>query len=777
MSPRRFASYSISAMTALLWQMTLSAAPPVDFNDDIRPLLSKYCFQCHGFDPQARQADLRLDTAVGMAAEVTSGQRVVVPGKPSASALFLRVTAADADVRMPPPEVADRLSPEEVDQLRRWIEQGADWEEHWAFVSPQRTPLPNAPRADWGRNGIDAFIRARLRENELSPSPEAGRETLVRRVMLDLRGLPPTLQEVEEYQRDKAPDAYARMVDRTLAGPHYGERMARLWLDLARYADSSGYANDRLRSIWPYRDWVTNAFNADMPFDRFTLEQLAGDLLPGATQSQIVASGFHRNTPHQYEGGSDPEQYRVERVKNRLDTTGTVWLGLTVGCAQCHTHKFDPISQTEYYQLYAFFNSANETRHSVASDGQQVEIDRLVMEVARLKTALKDAGPEGEKGKEIKIRLDAVAKQLDKLRKSLPTTLVFREPAQKRETRVHLRGDFLVPGEQVAPRTLSRLHPFTPPKSGVPTRVDLARWIMSTENPLTARVTTNRIWQHLFGQGLVPTENDFGHRGASPTHPHLLDWLALEWSARGYSMKRLHLRILTSATYRQASVARADLEARDPFNRLLGRQSRHRVEGEIIRDMALSVSGLLSRTMGGRSVFPPIPPNVIGTSSARHKWPTSGGGDRFRRGLYTAVYRANVYPMLSTFDGPDRDNACTKRTRSNTPLQSLSLANDPAMAELFEGLARRLLTADVSTDSDRLVHAFRLCLGRHPRAAELDRLLAFCDHQRRHFNDDRKAAQAVRGSAEVAGSSQAEFAVWFSVARLLLNLDEFVTRE
>ena len=778
MIPRRFASYSISAVTVLLLQLTLSAAPPVDFNDDIRPLLSKYCFQCHGFDPQARQADLRLDTATGMAAEVTSGQRVVEPGKPLASALFLRVTSADAEVRMPPPEVADRLSPQEVGLLRRWIEQGADWAEHWAFVPPQRMALPHTPRAGEGRNGIDAFIRARLIENKLAPSPEAERETLLRRVMLDLRGLPPTLQEVEEYQRDAAPDAYERMVDRTLAGPHYGERMARLWLDLARYADSSGYANDRLRSIWPYRDWVTNAFNADMPFDQFTLEQLAGDLLPGATQSQIVASGFHRNTPHQYEGGSDPEQYRVERVKNRLDTTGTVWLGLTVGCAQCHTHKFDPISQTEYYQLYAFFNSANETRHSVASDRQQVEIDRLVMEVARLQAALKDAGGDAsDNGKPIKMQLDVVEKQLDQLRKSLPTTLVFREPAQKRATRVHLRGDFLVPGAQVSPRTLSRLHPFAPAKSGVPTRVDLAHWIMSTENPLTARVTTNRIWQHFFGQGLVRTENDFGHRGASPTHPQLLDWLALEWADGDYSMKRLHLRILTSATYRQASVARADLDARDPFNRLLGRQSRHRVEGEIIRDMALSVSGLLSRRMGGRSVFPPIPPNVIGTSSARHKWPTSGGGDRFRRGLYTAVYRANVYPMLSTFDGPDRDNACTKRTRSNTPLQSLSLANDPAMAELFEGLARRLLAVTVSADSDRLVYAFRLALGRHPSDAELHRLLAFCDHQRKYYNGDETAARAVRGAANVTGSSPAEFAVWFSVARLLLNLDEFVTRE
>ena len=776
MGSRRLANCWICAVAGLVLQASLSAAPPVDFNRDIRPLLSKYCFQCHGFDGQARQADLRLDTAAGMAGVVASGQRVVMPGQPVASALFLRVTSRDAEVRMPPPEVSDRLSDEEVERLRRWIKQGAEWAEHWAFVPPRRVALPVSSRPGWWRNGIDSFILAGLDAANLEPSVEAQQETLVRRVMLDVRGLPPSLLEVQEFLDDATPDAYERMVDRALSSPHYGERMARLWLDLARYADSSGYANDRLRSMWPYRDWVTDAFNTDMPFDQFTLEQLAGDLLPGATQSQIVASGFHRNTPHQYEGGSDPEQYRVERVKNRLDTTGTVWLGLTVGCAQCHTHKFDPISQTEYYQLYAFFNSANETKHSVASDDQQDQIDRLVSELKQLQTALKES-PASEEGKALKRRLEAGTKELDQLRKSLPTTLVFREPAQKRTTRVHLRGDFLVPGKQVAPMTLSRLHAFTPPATAVATRVDLARWVMAADNPLTARVTTNRFWQHFFGQGLVATENDFGHRGASPSHPKLLDWLAVEWSSGGFSLKRLHARMLTSATYRQASEMRAELAERDPFNYLLGRQSRHRVEGEIIRDMALSVSGLLSRKMGGKSVFPPIPPNVIGTSSARHKWPTSGGEDRFRRGLYTAVYRANVYPMLSTFDGPDRDNACTKRTRSNTPLQSLSLANDPAMSELFRGLAARLLMEPVDTDEDRLDYSFRICLGRRPSQAELDRLLKFCEHQRRHFDGDQQAALTVTGKVSLPGVAVEEFAVWFTVARLLFNLDEFVTRE
>ena len=774
MGARRLSSCWIVTVAALAWQAALSAAPPVDFNQDIRPLLSKYCFQCHGFDGQARQADLRLDTAAGMAAQAATGQRVVEPGEPQASALLLRVTSKDVDVRMPPAEVSDRLSTAEVDLLTRWIQQGAGWAEHWAFVPPRRVSLPQVQRPVWRRNGIDAFVLAALDESQLLPSHEAGRATLLRRVMLDLTGLPPSLAEGEEFAQESSPDAYERMVDRVLASPHYGERMSRIWLDLARYADSSGYANDRLRSMWPYRDWVTEAFNADMPFDQFTVEQLAGDLLPGATQSQIVASGFHRNTPHQYEGGSDPEQYRVERVKNRLDTTGTVWLGLTVGCAQCHTHKFDPISQTEYYQLYAFFNSANETKHSVASDEQQAAIDRLEAEIGKLKAEQKLA--DSDQGK-LKTRLAELSKSLDTLRKSLPTTLVFREPAKKRITRVHRRGDFLVPGEQVAPMTLSRLHTFTAPATGTGTRVDLARWIMAADNPLTSRVTSNRIWQHLFGQGLVETENDFGHRGAPPTHPELLDWMALELSETGFSLKRLHRLILTSATYRQSSRTRADLSAADPFNRKFARQSRHRVEGEVIRDMALAVSGRLSRKMGGRSVFPPIPPNVIGTSSAGHKWPTSQGGDRFRRGLYTAVYRANVYPMLSTFDGPDRDNACTKRTRSNTPLQSLSLANDPAMGELFHGLAERLLSECAGSDGDRVIHAFRLCLGRRPNDAEVARLRHFCDHQRAHFAAHRESAQALSAKQRSAGVPAEEFAVWFSVARLLLNLDEFVTRE
>ena len=748
----------------------------VRFDRDIRPILSNHCFGCHGFDAGARQADLRLDTAAGMTASAASGARVVVPGRPAESELVARVTSRDAEHRMPPAAGSDPLTSGQIELLTRWIAEGANWSQHWSFVAPRRQRLPPVADGAWARGPIDYFVLQRLDAEGITPSLEADRQTLLRRVALDLTGLPPSRDEVEAFARDLAPAAYERAVDRLLASPHYGERMARRWLDLARYADSSGYANDRLRSMWPYRDWVIRALNADMPFDQFTIEQLAGDLLPGASQSQIVGSGFHRNTPHQYEGGSDPEQYRVERVKNRLDTTGTVWLGLTVGCAQCHTHKFDPISQREYYQLYAFFNSADEVKQSVASDRQQRELSRLESEIAEVKRRLAGSAQDIPAAA-LKEKLQQLTKARDQFRGSLPTTLVFRERAQPRETAIQIRGDFLSPGEKVRPTTLSRLHAFGMPAEASANRLHLARWLVRSENPLTARVTMNRAWQHFFGQGIVLTENDFGHRGALPSHPHLLDWLAVEFSESGLSTKRLHRRIVRSATYRQWSIVRPELAQLDPRNRLLARQSRHRVEAEVIRDMALAASGLLNRKMGGPSVFPPIPPNVIGTSSAGHKWPTSGGGDRYRRGLYTAVYRANVYPMLSTFDGPDRDNACTKRNRSNTPLQSLSLANDPAMGELFRGLANRVLREAPQQDAQRMRHAFEVCLGRQPSRAEAVRLMAYLAHQRAHFESHPKAALRVTGDPQAAGRPATEVAAWFAVGRLLFNLDEFVTRE
>ena len=753
----------------------------IDFNRDIRPILSAHCFKCHGFDASARQAGLRLDTQEGLTAQRSSGDRVVVAGDPAQSQLIARVTSKDESFRMPPADVADQLNQRQQALLNRWIEKGAQWKEHWSFIPPNRPPLPNVQNASWPIHSIDDFVLARLESAGIPPSIAAERHTLLRRVSLDLTGLPPTLSEIEAYLGDTATGAYERVVDRLLASPHYGERMARRWLDLARYADSSGYANDRLRSMWPYRDWVITALNDDMPFDQFTIEQLAGDMLPGAGRSQLVASGFHRNTPHQYEGGSDPEQYRVERVKNRVDTTGTVWLGLTVTCAQCHTHKYDPLSQREYYQLFAFFNSASETQKALPSESQSRELVKLDGEIAECEAQLAEVD-QSDWPPDMTARLEKLTKLCKELQESFPTTLVFNETDLPRETFIQVRGDFLSLGDKVMPVTPAWLHPFESPANGPASRLDFARWLMHEDNPLTARVTVNRAWQHFFGRGLVETENDFGHQGSLPTHPELLDWLARELIESGWRLKHLHRLIVTSATYRQSSQFRPDLVDQDPRNLLLARQSRHRVEAEVIRDLALATSGLLSRKIGGPVVFPPISPNAMQQDVGRdvnqkHDWPTSEGADRYRRGLYTAIYRSNVHPMLSTFDGPDRDNACTRRSRSNTPLQSLSLSNAPAMIELFRGLAARIVAELPEDDILRMSGAFRICLGRDPTPLELAHLLEFYREQRVNYETNTSAAEQLLPQGVPTDTSITDTAAWVTVSRLLMNLDEFVTRE
>jgi len=755
----------------------LVLAETIDFVRDVRPILSQHCFKCHGFDDRTRQAGLRLDALDGMRMRLASGHAAVVPGGLAQSELISRITSADDALRMPPADVAEPLTEHQIQILTDWIGQGAVWSDHWAFISPVRQGLPKLSDNTWPINAIDSFILSALEQRTIRPSVVADRSTLLRRLSLDLIGLPPDLPEMEQSTASSSPDFYERAVDRLLASPHYGERMARRWLDLARYADSSGYANDRRRSIWPYRDWVVSALNADLPFDQFTIEQLAGDLLPNAAPDQVIASGFHRNTPHQYEGGSDPEQYRVERVKNRVDTTGTVWLGMTVGCAQCHTHKHDPISQREYYELYAFFNSADELQLPAASASQQQALSTVGKKIATLRAELEQFD-EAQQPQKLKDRWESLKKSRDKIQQSVPTTLVMQELPEPRATFLQIRGDFLDPGDPVQPGTPVRLHTFLPSAEPSANRLDLAVWLVQPDNPLTGRVTVNRAWQHFMGMGIVETENDFGHQGSLPTHPQLLDWLAREFVDGGFSLKRLHREIVRSATYRQVSHVRQELVELDPRNRLFARQSRHRVEGEVIRDIALTASGLLSRQMGGPSVFPPIPQNVMGTSSANHKWPTSSGADRYRRGLYTTIYRANVYPMLSTFDGPDRDNACSRRNRSNTPLQSLAMANEPAMDELFRGLSMRILMESLQQDDEsRMEFAFRICMGRSPEVHEANRLLEFFRQQRDGYQADPSLAEPFSGTDLPPRASHVDLATWYTVSRLLMNLDEFITRE
>ncbi|MEM7234439.1 MAG: DUF1549 and DUF1553 domain-containing protein, partial [Planctomycetota bacterium] len=629
------------------------------------------------------------------------------------------------------------------------------------------------------RDAIDAFVLTALEPHGLRPSPEADRATLLRRVSLDVLGLNPSPGEVDAFAKDTRPDAYERRVDSLLANPHFGERWGRHWLDQARYADSHGYTTDGNRSMWPYRDWVLGAFNSDLSFDQFTIEQLAGDLLKDPRLDQIVATGFHRNTLINSEGGTKADQFRVEQAKDRIDTTGLVWMGLTVGCAKCHTHKYDPIQQTEYYSMYAFFDSTEDRNSTqptvrVPTQAQTEELARVDAEIAALKSKKGLAG-------DAQKRLAAKRKKLEDRRKNLTkrfaSTMVLRELKSPRKTHVHIRGDFLRPGQPVQPGVPEAL-PALPDKKSGANRLDLARWLMREDHPLTARVRVNRIWMRLFGRGLVETEDDFGTQGSPPSHPELLDWLSKEFVRGGWSTKSLIRSIVTSATYRQSSHSSVEQLERDPRNVWLGRQSRIRVEAEIVRDLALEASGTLSEKLGGPSVFPPQPSGVYAFTQNRKNWKTSPGEDAFRRGMYTFFYRTAPHPMLTTFDVPKFNQTCTRRDRSNTPLQSLTVANDSAMVDAARSLAARVLRelpkADAST---RIAWMLRLTLIRKPVAAEVQRLFEYFTSQVRDFASREGEVESLAPRRLPKGTSSAEAAAWTATARVVLNLDETITRE
>jgi hypothetical protein len=689
---------------------------------------------------------------------------------------------------------------------------------HWSFVKPVRPAEPQVKDAAWVRNPIDRFILARLENEGIHPSPEASRETLIRRVSLDLTGLPPTPAEIDAFVRDSSSDAYDKLVDRLLASPHYGERWGRHWLDVARYADSNGYSQDNPRSIWKYRDWVIDAFNRDLPFDEFVIEQLAGDLLPNATEDQVVATGFHRNTQINEEGGIDPEQFRVEAVVDRVSTTGTGLLGLSIGCAQCHNHKYDPISQREFYQFYAFLNNQDEpTLEFFADEKSKDELKGINQKIAahdktlddRVKAyeatltpeALRAIGPASLRGalqtpderrtpqQRARVRdhvrgMDEESKKLvaarDELKKHAVTTLVLRERTDEpRVTHLHIKGDFTRHGEVVTPAVPAVLHPLKP-RGEKPDRLDLARWIVDPQNPLTARVAMNRVWQRYFGIGIVSTENDFGTQGAPPTHPELLDWLATEFQARKWSMKAMHRLIVTSATYRQSSKLRSELANADPYNKLLARQSRLRLDAELVRDVALVASGLYADKVGGPSVFPPQPEGVTDVGQSKQKWETSTGPDRYRRGMYTFFFRASPHPLLSSFDAPDGTQTCTRRNRSNTPLQALNLLNDSAFVEFAQAMAGRMLkdAPGNAADADKIERLFRQCTARKPADDEAKVLLDLLKSQRDAFAKDEAEAKALLAKNKRPDSvPPAEFAAWTMVSRVMLNLDETITRE
>jgi mono/diheme cytochrome c family protein len=783
------------------------------FEKEVRPVLRKNCVGCH--NPQVNNSGLSL---ANREAVLEGGNRgsSFNPASPTES-LLLSAVRQSGDLKMPP---GGKLKDEEIAVIERWVEMGLPWSKtataagaagprstHWAF-QPVKRPDPPAILDPWIRNPIDAFVLARLRKEGIAPSPEAAPATLRRRVSLDLTGLPPSGEDA----------SYEEAVDSLLASPHYGERWGRHWLDLARYADSNGYNIDGEREIWKYRDWVIDALNRDMPFDQFVTEQIAGDLLPDPTEAQLVATGFHRNTLINLEGGIDFEQYRVDAVADRVDTTGAVFLGLTLGCARCHDHKYDPVSQREYYQFYAFFNDVDELAGNwgeagrrrahepllffgTAEEKQQkqavrAQLEALDKELTEYKATL-DPGlaaweknlageerkklkpeiqyiltvPAAERSSIMRDALNRVYYQTDpgyrqrqatiravaKMEPKLASTMVMRELPQPREAYIHLGGDFLRKGVTVqpgVPRVLPTLQ-----AEGRPNRLHLARWLTDPANPLTARVTVNRIWQRLFGRGLVESENDFGAQGAKPSHPELLDWLVSEFVRGGWSQKNLLRLIVTSATYRQSSNYRRELESRDPNNELLARQSRLRLEGEIVRDNALAASGLLNPELGGKSVFPPQPAGASKLGQIQREWVAETGPNRYRRGLYTHFWRSAPDPNLMIFDAPDSTTACTRRMRSNTPLQSLTLLNDEGFFELAQGLAKRVQAEAADGDDARLRLGFRLCTSRDPKPEELDRLRRFLNQQR-------------DGS-----SPPAEETAWVQVARVLMNLDEFITRE
>ncbi len=820
----RFNSRASSGLNALIGAFLvpglLSATDRVDYLRDVKPILAKNCYACHG--AKVQQRELRLDTATRILKGSSRGP-VVIPGQSATSRLIAAVTGAPGAVQMPFQKTP--LAPDQIALLKAWIDQGAEApaseqpddgkgpSTHWAFLLPVRPSLPEVKDKRWVRNEIDRFILARLEKEGLRPSPEADRITLIRRLSLDLLGLPPTLQEVDAFLADTRPDAYERLVDRLLKSPHYGERWGRHWLDLARYADSNGYSIDAPREIWKYRDWVIEALNRDLPFDQFVIEQIAGDMLPNATLPQKIATGFHRNTPLNEEGGIDKEQFRIDAVADRVNTTGTVFLGLTLGCARCHDHKYDPISQQEYYQTFAFFNNADEPllelgtpeevakRHAIRPQLQVLEQElqqaltqwlEKLSEDQRRKIGpeiftIVNLGPEQRDERQKQILAEFLMSQDVGLRERVitirelkerepkfPTTLVMQELPTPRETYVHIGGDFTRKGARVTPGVLHVLHPLSPLEK--PNRLGLARWLVDPKNPLTARVTMNRSWQEYFGKGLVETENDFGTQGALPSNPELLDWLATEFVARGWSQKAMHRLIVTSATYRQSSKNRPELAERDPYNRLLARQARVRLDAEIIRDSALTASGLLNRKVGGPSVFPPQPEGVFRFTQIPRVWTPSVGPDRYRRGVYIYFWRSAAHPALVVFDAPDAIATCTRRLRSNTPLQALTLLNGEAFVELAQGLATRVLKEAPPSDAERIRYAFRLCLARLPAPAEEEQLERFLHQQLEEF---RKAPGEARTlvAANLAPPTVTQMAAWEAMARVLLNLDEFITRE
>ncbi len=836
----------VSAVLATA-QLPPASTSPVNFEAQIQPLFEQRCHVCHG--ESIAQNGLRLDRKASAMAGGHSGP-AIVPGDSANSRLVQLLAGFQVKVRMPP--AGDPLTDSEIGLVRAWIDQGASWPEsggdtlkaveppaeagHWAFRPIRR---PDAPR---GANPIDHFIGERLRREGIEPAPAADRSTLLNRVSLDLTGLIPTVEERRAFLEDSRQGAYERVVDRLIASEHFGEKQAIHWLDQVRYADSDGYAKDLTRPhAWRYRRWVINAINRGMGFDRFSIQQIAGDLLPDATLEQRVATGFLRNTLRNREGGVNPAQYFFEETVDRASTFGTVWLGLTVGCAQCHDHKYDPISQKEFYELFAYFDNLEEAHIYAPTQGEMGPYLRTVNEyrlmhqeildehnVPELQAsweqnclkagaspgvfldwdlAWQELGLNTDGGQEIvrippaertwrqanmityyflrgynlivgreeyeELRFFEALQKIKELNTRYPQRSEARVVSERRDpkpTFLRVRGSWDRNGIEVSPTTPGVLPSRADAK---PTRLDLAKWLFSEDNPLTARVAVNRIWQEYFGRGLVATPDDFGTQGEMPSHPRLLDWLAAEFRDSGWSVKRIHRLIVTSDTYRQASYLPAILAKRDPVNELVARQNRLRLPAELIWDRTLSVAGLLHHDVGGPGFRPAMPEGSTGFKSGGSDWDPTVGRDRFKRGMYIQFQRTQPYPFLMNFDSPDFRAPTCRRERSNTPLQALNLLNDPLFSEAWQALAARVLTeAPDEGFESRLAHVYELVFGRKPTPAETARFSQYVEDRRA----DAEGVELSRDLPDVDGLDKSDLLAWTGVARVLMNVDEFVTR-
>jgi cytochrome c553 len=832
----------MKSVTSLLLLVTIFSVPAfaqspkskVDFNRDIRPIFAEFCYQCHGPDDNKRKADLRLDLKGHLFAD-RDGTVLVSPRDLKKSELFARVISKDADEQMPPRDKGEALSSAQIDLLRRWIEQGAAWKGHWAYEKLARPDTPTAEASSFVRNEVDRFVSRRLTSQGLKPANVADRATLIRRLSFDLTGLPPTWKEVTEFVADKRPDAYEKLVDRLLASPHYGERMSAYWLDIVRYADTGGYHSDNGRDVWMYRDYVIRAFNSNKPFDQFTIEQLAGDLLPKPTVEQRVASGYNRLLMTTEEGGAQAKEYTAKYAADRVRNVSGVWMGATMGCCECHNHKYDPLTTKDFYSLAAFFADVQEravgrqAQTRLPSPEQTAALAKSDAGIAKLKKVIATATPAlaaAQSDWEAKLTVAARNKTPKNVKPLLAVAADKRNAKQKAaiatyyrsiapllaETRKQLAGataqraavDRQIPTSLISttgkPRTMRILArgnwlddsgevvlPAVPASLGTldigkrrGTRLDLARWFVSKDNPLTARVFVNRIWKLSFGQGLVKSIDDFGTQGEMPSHPELLDWLSGEFIASGWDIKKLHKLMVMSGTYRQSSNTPPALRERDPYNALLARQNRFRLDAEMVRDNAIAVSGLLARKIGGKSVRPYQPAGYWAhLNFPKRTYKHDVGESQYRRGLYTWWQRTFPHPSLLAFDAPSREECTAERSRSNNPLQALVLLNDPTYVESARTLAERIVKEGGKTPASRVTFTIRTCLSREPLPAEIEILTQlYVEHEKQYQADPQSAAQLLAiGLHPVAkDASKPELAAWTSVARTVMNLHEAIMR-